>query len=127
MPPLRTLWKYYPEKKGLCTGCVLAAFGFSAMIFNKISNIIINPHNKPMDTQTTFYPKEVGEKVPTFFYTASLIILCSSFFSVIFLFEHKEDEEELKITQAINFSESPVDKFVIKKINFILRPHPMVI
>lgn len=124
MPPLRTLWKYYPEKKGLCTGCVLAAFGFSAMIFNKISNIIINPENKPMDKITTFYPKEVGEKVPSFFYAASLIIFCSSFFSVIFLFEHKEDEEETKISQEINNVEFPEVPYVIKN-KFILRLHLM--
>ena len=69
MEPLRTLWRYYPENKGLFSGCVLTGFGLSTLIFNKISDNIINPYNEEIDKNTKFYP-ENGEK-------SSRLFVCS--------------------------------------------------
>ena len=93
MPPLRTLWKFYPDKKGSCTGFVLGAFGFSAMFFNLISEYIINPNNLGIEEITNFYPKTVGEKVPVYFLTTSIIILFIGLISICLLCEYPEDEE----------------------------------
>lgn len=96
MPPLRTLWKYYPEKKGLCTGFILAAFGFSAMIFNKISDLIINPNHEEISPETHFYSKEVGLNVPNFYLITAIIIFVSGLLAVLLMFNYEEDGSSIK-------------------------------
>lgn len=94
MPPLRNLWRYYPERKGLCTGVVLAFFGLSAVIFNAFSNVIINPEGKSLDEKTQFYPEDVGRNVPTFFFYCFLITLAGGVLSVLLVFSYEEEKEE---------------------------------
>jgi hypothetical protein len=96
MPPLRTLWKYYPEKKGLCTGIILAAFGFSAMIFNKISDEIINPNKEEINHQTQFYSEEVGKNVPKFYLISFVIIIISGLLGVLLFFDYEEEGSSIK-------------------------------
>lgn len=92
MPPIRTLWKYYPDKKGLCSGFVLTAFGLSAMCFNAISNKIINPEVKGLE-KTGFYPKEVGDKVPEFFFWTFIIALIVGIISSLAIFQYEDHKE----------------------------------
>jgi len=96
MPPLRTLWKYYPNRKGLCTGISLAAFGTSAMIFNKISDTIINPNHEGLDPITQFYPKDVGLKVPDFYFYTFIIIIVAGLLGALILFPYPEVEIKAK-------------------------------
>ncbi len=90
MSPLKTLWKYYPDKKGICTGISLAAFGFSAMIFNKISEVIINPNEEPIDNETGLYSKEIGLKLPNFFLISSILILVVGLIAAWILVKHEK-------------------------------------
>jgi len=95
-PPLRTLWKYYPNKKGLCTGILSGAFGTSSMIFNKISNTIINPKHEGLDPSTQFYSKEIGLQVPYYYLYTSIIIISIGLFTVLFLFPYEEQDANKK-------------------------------
>ena len=45
MLPIYCGWAYFPEKKGLVTGLVVAAFGLSGSVFGIISTWIANPNN----------------------------------------------------------------------------------
>lgn len=94
MPPLRNLWRFYPERKGLCTGVVLAFFGLSAVIFNAISNVLINPNKLEMCPTTQFYPEEVAKNVPIFFFYCSIITLSIGLLSVLFVFSFEEEKDE---------------------------------
>ena len=120
MTPLKTLWKYYPEKKGLCTGIVLAAFGFSAMIFNKISDNIINPNKEEIDRQTQFYSEEVGLNVPKYYLASSVIILTAGLLSVLLLFQYEDEtssiESYLGQNLSVNFFLSLVVLFSLTSI-----------
>lgn len=93
MPPLRNIWRYYPERKGLCTGIILAFFGISAVIFNAFSNIIINPNKIDIDKVTQLYPEEVGKNVPTFFFYCFVITIIGGLFSILFVFTYEEEKE----------------------------------
>jgi len=95
MPPLRNLWKYYPDIKGTCTGIVLCAFGFSAIILNKISNIIINPDHVKIDKTTELYPDYIGLRVPKYFFITSIIMISFGLFSSLFIFEYEEKKADI--------------------------------
>jgi hypothetical protein len=95
MPPLRNLWRYYPNIKGLCTGIVLCGFGFSAIILNKISNTIINPDHVEIDKTTEFYPEYIGLKVPNYYFVASISFICFGLLGSLFIFEHEEKKNDL--------------------------------
>jgi hypothetical protein len=99
MPPLRNLWRFYPERKGLCTGVVLAFFGVSAVIFNIISNNIINPDKLEPDKNTKFYPVEVGRNVPTYFFYCFVITIIAGILSVFLVFTYEEDKVDDFIEQ----------------------------
>ncbi len=43
--PLTTVMRWMPKWKGVANGVVLAGFGLSALIFNLVQTIYVNPHN----------------------------------------------------------------------------------
>jgi hypothetical protein len=61
MPPLRLGWKYYPNRKGLISGFIVSAFGFSAMVFNYLSEFIINPENKSIEGE--FFSESIAQNI----------------------------------------------------------------
>ena len=46
MIPLVCSWEYFPERKGLITGIVVGAYGFSSFIFTFISTKLVNPNDE---------------------------------------------------------------------------------
>jgi hypothetical protein len=93
MPPLRNLWKYYPKIKGTCTGFVLCGFGFSSVILNKVSKMIINPDHVKIDKTTEFYPDFIGKRVPKYFFITSIIIISFGLFASLFIFQYEEKKQ----------------------------------
>lgn len=55
--PMRNMFKYFPNRKGLCSGICLAGFGLGSIFFNTIAVAIINPKDIPIDTSTQRFPK----------------------------------------------------------------------
>jgi OFA family oxalate/formate antiporter-like MFS transporter len=43
--PITCGWEWFPDSKGLVSGCVVAGYGFGAFIFGFISTAIANPDN----------------------------------------------------------------------------------
>ena len=41
--PIMCGWEWFPERKGLISGLIVAGFGFGAFIFGFISTGIVNP------------------------------------------------------------------------------------
>ena len=65
-PPLMCGWEWLSEQKGVVTGVVLSAFGFSALIFSFISLAIMNPDNispTQMPDGNLIYSAEIAERV----------------------------------------------------------------
>ena len=90
---MKNSWKYFPKSQGLINGIILGGAGISSSVLTPLADyVIINPDKKKADEETGLYPKEVGDKVPTY-----LIILCVTFlilgiFSLIFTFPYQEEE-----------------------------------
>ena len=102
---MRNLWKYYPNIKGTITGVVLCAFGFSAVILNKVSNMIINPDHVGIDRKTEFYPEFIGLRVPRYYLVTSIIMISIGLISSLLIFEYeekKEDKVEDYLTQKLS-------------------------
>ena len=66
MPPLICGWEWLQDKKGIVTGVVLGAFGFSSFIFSYLALSIINPDNvspSKLPDGHLIYSEEIAEKV----------------------------------------------------------------
>mmetsp|Transcript_35849 Transcript_35849/g.54972 ORF Transcript_35849/g.54972 Transcript_35849/m.54972 type:complete len:164 (+) Transcript_35849:341-832(+) len=69
--PIMAGWEWFPERKGLVSGLIVAGYGFGAFFFGFISTAIANPEDDQVavpedgsgDTDKIF-PKEVGDEVP---------------------------------------------------------------
>lgn len=59
--------KWYPNNKGIVNGIVLCGFGISALIFDKIQTILINPNNLSQDALTGFTDGEIIRNFPYIF------------------------------------------------------------
>ena len=70
MVPLICGWEWFPEKKGLVTGCTLGGYGFGSFIFSLVSTHLVNPDNlqadvkDPDDPNITYFDAEVADRVP---------------------------------------------------------------
>lgn len=47
--PLVCGYRWEPERKGLVSGVILSGFGLSALVFNQIQSVLVNPHNLKPD------------------------------------------------------------------------------
>lgn len=57
--PLSIAMKWFPEKKGLANSAILFGYGASAIIFDQVQTIYINPDNYPPDKPYSLkYPDE---------------------------------------------------------------------
>lgn len=52
-PPLMCAWEWFGHLKGLCTGIIIAGFGFGTFIFSFVSTSIVNPDNAPRELDPT--------------------------------------------------------------------------
>ena len=70
MIPLVCGWEWFPNRKGLVTGCTLGGYGFGNFIFSLISTKLVNPDgldptiNDPNNKNITFYDTDVSDRVP---------------------------------------------------------------
>ena len=88
--PLVCGWEYFPHKKGLVTGCILAGYGFSSFIFSLISTKLVNPnHENPTiedpDTGVTYYDSDVADRTPFMIRILVLIWAVCVFVSVLLI------------------------------------------
>ena len=100
MSPLRNAWKHFPKRKGLISGVIMMGFGFSSVIFNYISDQIINPEEaKVLDNN--FYSKEIANRVPSYFAVVVVIFICVGVTVLTCLFP--VNEEKLQSDKRIEF------------------------
>ena len=81
--PVQNSWLWFPDRPGLASGIVLSGFGLSALIFNNIALIIVNPNNEiPVDGR---FPSDVNDRVPFMIQVMSAIYLGMAVISIIFV------------------------------------------
>ena len=109
---LRNAWKYFPNKKGLLSGVILACFGLSSFVFTSIADLIINPQGIEADADN-YYPKEVAENVPKFIDSMCVVIAVAGTVVVCLICPYKEDKSKVAPGESQdNDNEDNVDKSV---------------
>lgn len=56
-------WSYYPNKKGRIISLILTGFGVSNLIMDKLANIIINPQNEQIDSESGYYSETIANNI----------------------------------------------------------------
>ena len=68
---MRNCWHYFPEKKGVITGVIIAFYGGSSMIWTTIADAIINPNGDKV-TADGYYSDEISKEVPKFLWIINI-------------------------------------------------------
>jgi len=79
-PPIISAWSYFPKRKGVANGIIIAAFGMGSAVFNLIATAIVNPDNQPPDLEVNrgkvteyYYDFDIASRVPEMLRTLALI------------------------------------------------------
>ena len=101
---MKNSWKYFPKLQGLINGIILGGAGLSSSILTPLADFfIINPDKEKANEETGLYPKEVGDRVPTYLIILSVTFLILGIISLIFTFPFKEEENtEVKAAEEEN-------------------------
>ena len=81
-------WEWIPNYKGIVTGVILGAYGFSGFILSLVSLMIVNPDNKSpviYPNGEMLYPKEIAARVPHLMTTFAIIFGSLGLTSVILI------------------------------------------
>jgi MFS family permease len=101
---MKNSWKYFPKSQGLVNGIILGGAGISSSVLTPLADyFIINPDKEKANEDTGLYPKEVGDRVPTYLIILSVTFLILGIISLIFTFPFKEEENtEVKAAEEKN-------------------------
>ena len=79
MAPLICGWEWYPDRKGLVSGVMVAGYGFSSFIFSLVSMELVNPNDEAPhvhdkgNAEVTYFDGKVANRVPSMLRTLVII------------------------------------------------------
>lgn len=79
MVPVAHCYKYFPKKKGLVSGIIVAGSGFGTFLFSIVAVSSINPTNVKLGEGQDYYGADIAMNVPMFL--RKLSIIC--FFAIV--------------------------------------------
>jgi len=99
--PLICGWEWFPNRKGLVTGCTLGGYGFGSFIFAQVSTHLVNPNNvnpslkDPNHVDLTFYDSDVADRVPYMIQTLVYIWAVLAFIGVLLISRKPRTDEDI--------------------------------
>ena len=59
-------WEWFPERRGLVTGLIVCCFGFSGIIWGKLSTYLVNPNSEKPENfgNESYFSKEIADLMP---------------------------------------------------------------
>lgn len=89
MTPMSNGFGWYPHRKGLVAGVILAGFGIGTFIFNMVQTAYVNPDNlSPLETAEGYFTQEsILDKVPNLFVFIGSIYAAMQFVGCCLLFK----------------------------------------
>ena len=77
--------RWYPNNKGFVNGLVLCGFGISALIFDKVQTVLINPNNLEQDAVFGFVNDEIIRNFPYIFLYLGAIFFVMQIIGVLLM------------------------------------------
>lgn len=87
-------FKYFPDKKGVVNGVILAGMGFSSGILTPIADRLINPDFAETE-KNGFYPPEVANRLILYIKLLIIIFACLGLIAIVCTFPFIEDNQSL--------------------------------
>jgi len=113
---LATAIKWFPARRGLVAGIVVAGYGLGSLVFNLVQTSYINPHNiSPNETASAdkyFTNPSVLSNVPHCFLVTGVIYACLQLLGVILLTDPNSMEVSDEETQIIDKAETVNDDVI---------------
>jgi hypothetical protein len=88
------VWEFYPENKGLYSGILLGAYGFSPFVFSQVTTKIVNPENLDPtiiilndngEVMIKFYGSEVANNTPKMLEFLAVVFAIFGILSVLLI------------------------------------------
>jgi len=114
MTPIKNVWSYFPDYKGLVTGIISCGFGGSSFIFSFVSKALVNPTNEAPGPDG-YYGPDVFDKVTGMFIWLGSIYTLLGLISVATFIQFKSEvtvtdlKNQLMIQDAENSEEKTDD------------------
>ena len=94
--PLVCAWEHFPQRKGLCTGIIVGAYGIGSFIFTRVSTRIVNPNDLQatisINQDLTLFGPEVADRVPLMLQTLVAVWTCLITISIVLISKAKDPE-----------------------------------
>lgn len=87
-------FKYFPDKKGIVNGVILAGMGFSAGVLTPIADRLINPDFAETE-ENGFYPPEVANRLILYIKLLIILFACLGLIAIVCTFPFVEDNKPL--------------------------------
>uniref|UniRef100_A0A6G1S359 Inner membrane protein yhjX n=1 Tax=Aceria tosichella TaxID=561515 RepID=A0A6G1S359_9ACAR len=89
MTPMSNGFGWFPNRKGLVAGTILAGFGIGTFVFNMAQTAYVNPHNlSPLPGANGYFTQdEILDNVPHLFTFLGTIYACMQFVGCCLLFK----------------------------------------
>ncbi|CAL4147926.1 unnamed protein product, partial [Meganyctiphanes norvegica] len=134
--PLACGMKWFPDKKGLINGLIVAGFGLGALGSTNFQTLYLNPENKSPGPDGYFDDPAILERVPSVFISLGVIFLVMQYTGCLFLSKpaqnsethHQQDRQRL-LDEEVESVDENVHIDVSKKepyLNKDLRPIEMI-
>lgn len=90
---MRCCWRYFPSKKGLLSGLIIAFYGGSSMVFTSIADFVINKEGKKPE-KGGYFDDTISKRVPKFLWIMIIILGSIGVLAIICVFPYKEEIQE---------------------------------
>lgn len=106
--PLVASWEYFPHRKGLITGVILASYGIGSLIFSLVSTRLVNPEGllpTIIDGDTAFFDSRVADRVPYMLRTLTFIWIVPISIAILLIKRKPVEEEGRELAEPKNDSD----------------------
>ncbi|XP_043247313.1 uncharacterized MFS-type transporter YhjX-like [Amphibalanus amphitrite] len=99
--PMSSAMKWYPERRGLANGIIVAGFGMGAVVFNWIQTSYLNPDNVAVAADNYFHESSVLDRVPSMFLLLATVYGVMQLPSIAFIQDPKEQRRRRSDSTAL--------------------------
>lgn len=108
--PMMCAWEWFPERRGMVSGIIVAGYGFGSSITGMISTKIVNPNNLQSSKNAAgidIFPLEVAQKVPEMLRMLCCFFMVLSVIGIVCITRNPESVQKQKDSEEIALIDDP--------------------